>query len=218
MSYGMTTGEYYVSMLTLQFFVDSNQYLVNFTAGTERFYPASGSDDKLAADIFSNLFATAVEAGTNRSKRVFAPGYQRWGRHAGCDFFFEKPSLDVRVFSSCVHCMCVRVRVRVCVRVLCGRAFSVCPLRVSAYCLSAFCAWRGCYAARTGHGRLCRCLTNELPALLHSADRHEPPDLDGAVLLHREVWQRLHRRSAYVRQVRSVRGALCAPPVRTSLA
>ena len=92
MSYGLTTGEYYVSMLTLQFFEDSNQYKVNFTAGTQRIFPATGSDAQLATDIFSQIFVDSAENGKTLPNRSWPTGYQRWGRNAGCDFFQKYPS------------------------------------------------------------------------------------------------------------------------------
>lgn len=94
MSYGLTTGEYYVSMLTLQFFEDTYQYQINFTAGTQRIYEASGSDSELAADIFTNIFASSEDTGIVRENRTWPTGYQRWGRNAGCDFVMKYPSAE----------------------------------------------------------------------------------------------------------------------------
>ena len=51
MSYGIGSGESYVSALTLMFFNDTNQYIVDLDAGTQRIYPASGADSDLAADV-----------------------------------------------------------------------------------------------------------------------------------------------------------------------
>jgi hypothetical protein len=94
MSYGLSTGEYYVSQLTLKFFEDSNQYIVNYTAGTQRFVEATPSDNQLASDIFSNLFSEKAEEGYNQSNRSWGSGYQRWGRNQGCDFFWRRPSAE----------------------------------------------------------------------------------------------------------------------------
>jgi len=88
MSYGIGSGESYVSALTLMFFNDTNQYIVDLERGTERLYPASGEDDELASTEFEDIFA-ASDAGVSvvLPNRSWGPGYQRWGRNAGCAFF-----------------------------------------------------------------------------------------------------------------------------------
>eukprot|EP00750_Incisomonas_marina_P026897 INCI5961.7.p1 GENE.INCI5961.7~~INCI5961.7.p1 ORF type:complete len:729 (-),score=122.64 INCI5961.7:3491-5677(-) len=92
MSYGIGSGESYVSSLTLKFFNDTNQYIVNMTAGAQRIYPASGDDHDLALSAFADIFAS-TESGdaVMLQERTWSPGYLRWGRNAGCPFVQQPP-------------------------------------------------------------------------------------------------------------------------------
>ena len=105
MSYGMGSGEDYVSDITLAFFVDSGQYSLrkceeecdgaNHTncglgmCGGGRLLGSTGEDEALAKkSLTSSLFAkfdkknkASVEIAASQNASRTSPGYIRWGRH-----------------------------------------------------------------------------------------------------------------------------------------
>eukprot|EP00750_Incisomonas_marina_P009967 INCI16199.4.p1 GENE.INCI16199.4~~INCI16199.4.p1 ORF type:complete len:841 (-),score=159.48 INCI16199.4:3548-6070(-) len=95
MSYGVGSGEPYISDITLMFFNDTNQYLVNLPNGTRRIYPATELDSADASG-FNAFFASTsgLDGAANITNRTFSQGFQRWGRNGGCDFVNKPPSLD----------------------------------------------------------------------------------------------------------------------------
>lgn len=108
MSYGIGVGETYVSDITLAFFVDSGQYLSNFTCGSAkscgggRLLESTGEDEELAQRSFSSsLFASDKENTDQKDDAVkvdnltlSSPGHIRWGRNQGCDFVQKKPTMS----------------------------------------------------------------------------------------------------------------------------
>lgn len=104
MSYGIGSGETYVSDITLAFFQDSGQYLVNFTCGSThtgecgggRLLAPTGVDEALTTRSFSSsLFSKADDAneeGMTSSREDMSPGFIRWGRLQGCSFVNKKPT------------------------------------------------------------------------------------------------------------------------------
>jgi hypothetical protein len=93
MAYGFASGESYLSDLTLAYFEDTNQYIANYSAAGVLIDPIP---DK--AILKSNVFflfgdgsnkQAAIQSGGKKLAR--SPGYARWGRQAGCDFFLESP-------------------------------------------------------------------------------------------------------------------------------
>jgi len=112
MSYGIGSGEAYISDITLAYFADSGHYLVKYMCTTEevgtcgggRMTKYTGKDEAIAqksltSTLFSEVFAKeehkkAAKESTmqNISVDIKTPGYIRWGRHQGCDFVNKKPT------------------------------------------------------------------------------------------------------------------------------
>jgi len=110
MSYGLASGETYVSDITLAFFVDSNQYLANFTCGSVidhigscgggRLLEPTGKDEEIAQQsLTSSWFSVSDDNKANKedallvnASLVYSGGHIRWGRFQGCDFVNKKPT------------------------------------------------------------------------------------------------------------------------------
>merc|ERR1712176_1595061 len=111
MSYGIGSGETYVSDITLAFFADSGQYSANFTCGSTKMgacgggrlvEPTGKDEDWAQRSLSSSLLASVIEEDDKEEEDISAakqnrsntrsPGYLRWGRHQGCNFVHKQPT------------------------------------------------------------------------------------------------------------------------------
>lgn len=109
MAYGLLSSEPYLSDITLAYLEDSGHYVANrtYAVGCDRYgttgctnfsYEGGGRFMEASATDYTESYLSSLFAGDDvfepESVDVKSPGYLRWGRGQGCEFFREKPSDD----------------------------------------------------------------------------------------------------------------------------
>ncbi len=87
MSYGTLSGEAYLSDMTLAFLEDTGHYIVDYSLAGRLVMPTTPAPLKERESLFGAKARAATEEEKTNGAKTRGPGYIRWGREAGCDFF-----------------------------------------------------------------------------------------------------------------------------------